>query len=192
MMVAMLREQGIPARARCGFAAYFNPPRFEDHWACEYWRADERRWILADAQLDEVWRTKLGIGFDNFDVPRGQFLTAPQAWDQCRRGAADPALFGISFAQLYGLWFIAGNLLRDLAALYVVEMLPWDVWGAQPQPDQHLDAEQVAFFDSIAAMTRYPGAAFEKIRSRYQSDERVRVPATVFNALRNRSEQLAR
>ena len=32
MLVSMLRAKGVPARSRCGFAAYFNPPNFEDHW----------------------------------------------------------------------------------------------------------------------------------------------------------------
>jgi transglutaminase-like putative cysteine protease len=43
MLVSMLRANGVPARSRCGFGAYFNPPKFEDHWVCEYWNADRRR-----------------------------------------------------------------------------------------------------------------------------------------------------
>ena len=35
--VAMLRTQGIPARARCGFGAYFVKGMFLDHWVTEYW-----------------------------------------------------------------------------------------------------------------------------------------------------------
>ena len=31
LLVAMLRAKGVPARARCGFGAYFNPGHFEDH-----------------------------------------------------------------------------------------------------------------------------------------------------------------
>jgi hypothetical protein len=52
MLCAILREQEVPARARCGFGAYFNPGKFEDHWLCEYWNANQSRWILVDAQLD--------------------------------------------------------------------------------------------------------------------------------------------
>src|SRR5580698_4883390 len=51
LTVAMLRAQGIPARARCGFGDYFGSGAFEDHWVCEYWNASENRWVLADAQL---------------------------------------------------------------------------------------------------------------------------------------------
>jgi len=41
MLCAMLRYQGVPARARCGFGAYFTPGRYDDHWVCEYWRGDQ-------------------------------------------------------------------------------------------------------------------------------------------------------
>src|SRR5689334_14098147 len=37
LAVAMLRAQGTPARARCGFGGYFGTGTFEDHWVCEYW-----------------------------------------------------------------------------------------------------------------------------------------------------------
>ena len=48
LMVAMLRAQGTPARARCGFGGYFTDGFFEDHWVCEYWNAHQKRWILVD------------------------------------------------------------------------------------------------------------------------------------------------
>ena len=50
----MLRHRRIPARLRCGFAAYFDRGRWEDHWICEYWRPAEGRWCRVDAQLDEI------------------------------------------------------------------------------------------------------------------------------------------
>jgi hypothetical protein len=31
---------------------------------------------------------------------------------------------------MHGLWFSAGNLVRDIAALNNRETLPWDFWGA--------------------------------------------------------------
>jgi hypothetical protein len=189
LLVAMLRAKGIPARARCGFGSYFNPPHFEDHWVCEYWNAAERRWALVDAQFDEVWRKKLKITHDILDVPRDRFLVAADAWTRCRAGQADPAKFGIEFVNLRGLWYIAGNLVRDVAALNRMEMLPWDVWGAQPRQNEPLNDDQHAFFDKLAANTRDPDASFEGLRKLYE-DDRLRVPGTVFNALLNRAESL--
>jgi len=59
MLVSILRAQGVPARARCGFGAYFTPGKFEDHWVCEYWNAEQSRWILVDAQMDAIQRSAL-------------------------------------------------------------------------------------------------------------------------------------
>jgi Transglutaminase-like superfamily len=187
-LIAMLRAKGIPARARCGFGAYFNPRYFEDHWICEYWNAAEARWIFVDAQFDDVWRRKLNIKHDILDVPRDQFLVAADAWNRCRAGEGDASKFGIDFAGLRGLWFIAGSLVRDVAALNKAEMLPWDFWGAQPRPGDSLGAEQIAFFDQLAAITHAPDASFSKLRDCYGTDDRLRVPATVFNSILNRPE----
>jgi hypothetical protein len=190
LLVAMLRAQRMPARARCGFAAYFNPDMLEDHWVGEYWHAAEERWVLVDAQLDEVWRARLTIEFDPLDVPRDQFLVAGDAWAKSRAGGADPATFGISFAGLRGYGYIAGDVVRDLAALNKVEMLPWDVWGCMPRPDQSLEDDQLHLFDRVAALTRPPDTAFNARRALYESDERLRVPTTVHNALLNRDEPI--
>jgi hypothetical protein len=187
MLVTMLRAKGVPARSRCGFAAYFNPPNFEDHWVCEYWDRQERRWRLADPQIDEVWRRRLNIRFDTLDLPRTQFLTAAEAWRRCRSGEADERRFGISFAGLRGLWFVAGNLVRDMAALNKMEMLPWDAWGAQPRPQEAFD---LAFFDELTALTRDPADAFPDLRRRYEEDDGLRVPSKVFNALNQRHEAI--
>ena len=88
LLVAALRAHGVPARARCGFAAYFNPGRFEDHWVAEVW--DAQRWRLVDAQLDEVWRARLDLHDDHLDLPRDRFLVAADAWKRCRADQDDP------------------------------------------------------------------------------------------------------
>jgi hypothetical protein len=191
MTVAVLRAHGIAARARCGFGAYFNPPQFEDHWVCEYWDPDERRWVLADTQIDAVWIEKLGIRYDVLDVPRDQFLTAADAWNKCRIGKLDPEKFGISFVQLHGLWFVAGSLVRDLAAVNKVEMLPWDSWGVQPKPEAELDNSQLRLFDEIAAITGNVDTSFDAVREKYAKDDRFRVSQRVFNSLRQSMETVS-
>ncbi len=179
LLVAMLRAQGVPARARCGFGSYFKPGHFEDHWVCEYWNDAEGRWILVDAQVDDVH-------FDLLDVPRDRFVIAGDAWARCRAGDADPSTFGIF--DMRGLWFIAGNLLRDLAALNNMEMLPWDVWGAMIPPDEPLGDDRLALFDRLSTVTRAPDAAFAELCRLYEGNEDLRVPATVFNKVLNRPE----
>jgi hypothetical protein len=188
LLAATLRVHQVPARLRCGFGAYFNPGKFEDHWICEYWDGAAHRWIGVDAQLDDVWKARLKVSFDPCDVPKSEFLVAAQAWQACRRGEADPANFGIEFADMRGLWYIAGSLVRDLAALNKCEMLPWDVWGAQPKPNANLDTAVLAFFDHLAALTLEPDTTHAQMKSAYSADDRTRVPPEVFNALRHKVE----
>jgi hypothetical protein len=190
LLVAMLRAMGVPARVRCGFGAYFLPGSYEDHVVCEYWNENERRWVLVDAQLDEVFRERLGFTHDPLDVPRDQFIVAAEAWERCRNGSADPERFGIGFAGLKGLWFVATTLVRDVAALNKVEVLPWDTWGAQPKPGHILSDSELAFFDEVAALTQAPDESFDELRERYTSDDRLLVPKTVFNAIRQRPEAI--
>ncbi len=180
--VAMLRSQGVAARARCGFGAYFETGKFVDHWVTEYWNTAEKRWILVDPQLDARQRELFKVGFDPLDVPRDQFLIAGESWRLCRAGKADPYAFGI--LDMHGLWFIASNVIRDAAALNNHEMLPWDVWGAMTRADAELD---LAFIDRLAELTRDPDANADKLARAYE-DRRVFVPGTVFNAVLNRPE----
>ena len=186
-----LAQQGVPARPRCGFGAYFTPGKFEDHWVCEYWNASEKRWILVDAQLDAIQRKALNIDFDPLDTPRNKFVIAGDAWQMCRTRGADPAAFGLTHAHLQGLWFIAGNVLRDLASLNRMEMLPWDVWGAMDMNDDALTDEKKALLDRVAALTLAGDDTFADVRAIYESDDRLRVPPVVFNALRNAPENIA-
>jgi len=192
MLCAILREQGVPARARCGFGAYFTPGKFEDHWVCEYWNAAQSRWILVDAQLDAAQRKAFRLDFDPLDVPRDRFIIAGDAWQMCRSGRAEPDLFGLSLVpHLHDLWFVAGNVLRDLAALNRMEMLPWDVWGMMSPDDAGLSDEKKQLLDRVAALTLAGDDAFAGVRAIYQSDDRLRVPSVVFNAMRETPETIA-
>jgi hypothetical protein len=192
MLCSILRHQNIPARPRCGFGAYFTPGKFEDHWVCEYWNAKDARWILVDAQLDAIQRKALHVDFNPLDVPRDKFIIAGEAWQMCRSGGADPANFGLTHVHLSGMWFIAGNVLRDLASLNKMELLPWDVWGAMDMNDEAITGEKKAMLDRIAALTLAGDDAFAEIRAIYDSDDRLRVPPIVFNVLRNAQEEIER
>jgi hypothetical protein len=189
MLAGMLQTQRIPARSRCGFGAYFNQGKFEDHWVCEYWNAGEKRWILVDAQLDALQKKQFKPDFDTLDVPRDRFIIAGEAWQMCRAGRADPKDFGLSMIPgLHGMWFIAGNVVRDLASLNRAPMLPWDVWGLMEMKDDALTEEKKKLLDRVAELTLGGDDAFPQLRKIYESDDRLRVPPVVFNVDRNASE----
>jgi hypothetical protein len=189
LITAMLRAHGTPARARCGFGGYFGTPMFEDHWVCEYWHSGRQRWQLIDAQIDRVQLGWFPIDFDLSDVPRDQFLVAGEAWQRIRSGAADPAKFGLTQAKEAGDWWVAGNLMRDGAALLNLELLPWDCWGAMPTPDVPIGDDLAALFDRLAELTQAPDDNLAALQLMY-SDDRLRVPATVRNAVRGCNEPL--
>jgi hypothetical protein len=178
----------VPARARCGFGAYFEEGKFIDHWVCEYWNEAEDRWILVDSQIDEKQRKLFDIDFDLMDVPHNRFLVAGFAWKRYRAGRVDPSKFGIM--HLGGVDFIAQNVIRDFAALNNMEMLPWDVWGMMKPPGVPLSDDDIATIDRLADLTLDPDGNFGELRSLYEGDDRLRVPPVVLNAVAQRSEQV--
>lgn len=178
MLCALLRAQGVPARARCGFGGYFEAPRFADHWVCEVWDETRAAWHLVDAQIDAIQREAMRLAFDPLDVPRDQFLVAGAAWQRCRREEVDPQLFGIM--DLRGLWFVRGNVVRDLAALTKRELLPWDGWGLMAtQADS--DARELALLDHVAELTQDADARHDELLRVQSSDPGLRVPPTVIS-----------
>jgi hypothetical protein len=180
MLCSMLRQQGVPARVRCGFARYFEPGFFTDHVICEYWKADEERWALADAQLDLVQREAYQVAFDTTDLPREQFVLAGQAWQQYRAGTIDPARFGISSTGPRGLAFIRTGVLRDLAALNKVELLTQDEWDINGAESEQGTAEtDLALLDRLAALSLAGNDAFTDLRTVFEDDLRPRLLAAL-------------
>ena len=176
---AMLRHHGVPARLRVGFARYFTSGFHEDHWVCEHHVAG--RWRLLDAELSERVRAHYHIGFDPTDVPRDQFIVAGQAWQRVRRGELDPFTCGVSAIGVAGPRFIAGSVLRDLAALNKREMLAWDYWGlAQDvKPGADIPEAVAAKLDRVAVEIGRYDISWPAVRDLYESDATLRVPPTV-------------
>jgi len=165
LFAALLRHQGTPARARCGFGGYFADAGRDwiDHWVTEYWDAGGDRWVRADPQFDETMLGRLGVTEDPADLRPEAFLTGGDAWLGYRWGSHDAQRFGIG--ELCGPWFVAGNVVRDLAALNKVEVLPWDVWGPlgawiDDGPDEEL-------VDALAVAAT--SGSFDDVRAAYRS-----------------------
>jgi transglutaminase superfamily protein len=151
LATSILRAHGVPARVHVGFAGYFTPGHFEDHFVCEYW--SDRAWRLLDAELGEQTATTFHVDFPPTDVPRERFLDAHTAWRRIRRGDLDPSTVGLSFLGLTGAWFVAQSVLRDAAALGRVELLPWETWtiGRRFGPREAVPDDCLAAFDRVAA-----------------------------------------
>lgn len=149
LATCLFRQAGIPARARCGFSAYFEAGKFIDHWVVEWWNPDRSAWQLTDAQLDGPQLDKLGHPVDALDVPRDRFLTAPLAWQAARTGRADPMKFGI--LQWWGYDFLAWNLMLDANSMLGDPFQPWDRWGTySSRPSEVWQPEDYETFDALA------------------------------------------
>jgi hypothetical protein len=172
-LASMLQAKGIPARPRCGFGTYFEPGLYIDHWVCECWNETRQRWILVDAQLDELQRDVLKIAFDPLHVPRDQFIVGGAAWKMCRSDEANPDRFGIF--DMHGMDFVKGDFVRDVAALNKVELLPWDCWGMILMEYAALPPDDLSMLDRLAGLTFEDVPDFALVRQLYESDPRLRV-----------------
>ena len=170
LLCALARHQGIPVRARVGFATYFSPDFYTDHEIVEWWDASARRWKRLDPELGERHLAHFKIAFDPFDVPREAFVVGGRAWQLVRSGAVDADRFGLDprAPQPRGFTFVRGHVVQDLAALNKVELLLWDIWGLmQAEPDAALPlldevAERTLAADPLADLQRLyamPGLA---------------------------------
>ena len=139
--------------------------------------------MLVDAQLDARQRALFGIAFDPLDVPRDQFLVAGDCLAAVPRRQGRPD--GLRHPRHARLWFIAGNVIRDVAALNNHEMLPWDVLGRDAAPRSKIRTR--ALFDRLAALSHAPDPHFDELRAVYDHG-RGRAAARSFNAVRNRPE----
>lgn len=174
LLVALLQHQGVPARARAGFGAYFMPNHYEDHWVAEYWNAAQRRWVLVDAQLDTFQCEVLKPPFDPLDVPRDQFITGGQAWLMCREAGANPNNFGIF--DMHGWAFVRGNVIRDFLALNQIIILPWDDWGGIAHSDEAAVSDGADWIDRLARLTLAGDEAFAQVCAAYADDQRLLAP----------------
>jgi hypothetical protein len=163
LFLALARHKGIPARARVGFAAYFDPEWLIDHVVAEVWDELAGRWRLVDGEQDGTWEREVnGRPVNWLDLTEDQFITGPRAWQAVRAGTADPERFvvvpGIDEPTIRSWPYIAHNAIHDLAALNKTEMILWDAWGMQlrngPGPIPDTD---VALLDEICAVTADPG-----------------------------------
>ena len=193
---AIMRTKGIPARSRCGFAVYLGwKGSLEDHWIVEYWNGD--RWVMNDPQVDPFQLSQLmGWGYNKLsiqselsvpnphDLTDNDFIIAGKAWQMCRNGIISPDICGI--ADLKGLWFVRGQLLRDFAALNKIETVPhlcrtergldWSLWKLLNKKDDEITSKDLELLDNIAALTLNVKDNLSIINEYYLSNSALQVP----------------
>lgn len=160
---AFLRAKGIPARARCGFAAYYRQGAWIDHWVAEYWGADG--WMLIDPDS----------GRDS--LTRDDFRDGGTAWLRCRAGESDPFRYGNHV--LWGWDELRGSLVNDLGALNKVEIGDWswcELLKVEPLDQPHATLDPL--MDAVAPVVS-DARSVEELGRAYQRDVRFQPPATL-------------
>lgn len=183
LFCAILRHQGIPARTRVAFSAFYFKDYYHDEVILEYWNEVKQKWCLVDPRVTDlhIKRQKLIIDFDLLDVPRDQLIVAGRAWQMVRENPQQADLFcGGDRVKNKGMWYVRDRLIQDLAALNRVEMQLWDAWGLMlAGPGVKQDLASISFLDQLAEMTLEPDKYFDLIRQIYQKDDRVNVPQKI-------------
>ena len=177
---ALLRYKGTPVRVRAGFAGYFVPDTWMDHWIIEYWRAAEERWVRADPQYDDDWFRTNHSDATPEAVVQSRYLSGGETWQRCRRGELDPNRCNMG-GDNWGIGEVRGSVLFDLAALNQDEMLPWDVWGhMEAAYRSETDAAYDGLLDAVSSVTG--GEDFAALRALYEERDDLRVPASLLPA----------
>lgn len=162
---SVLREKGVPARCRCGFSTYLENGWFEDHWICEYWNSNQKRWVMVDAEIDDAHVRQCKINLENInpaDLPKEAFSPAGILWRLYRQGSVSGRLCGYSLQEgEYGAWYIRGNMLRDYFSLNKAEYLYSEIntiMDKKYEPDE----KELELLDEISELTIGIDTRFEE------------------------------
>jgi transglutaminase superfamily protein len=167
-VVGGLREHGVPARSRVGFAGYFTPGYHHDHVIVEY--LDGNRWRRIDPEL-----TPGRSDFDPEDMaagPDAPFQTAAEVWQGYRAGELDPETYGVfPGAPFAGPDFIRGYVIFQVAHRFGDELLLWDEWGATLGSGHEALVDRVA--DLLVRADAGDSDAEEELYAWYRADDRL-------------------
>jgi Transglutaminase-like superfamily len=173
--VAVLRQHGVPARSRVGFAGYLEPGWHHDHVVAEY--RDGDRWRRFDPEIDPAPRMLP----DPLDLQVGEqapFQTAAEVFKLMRSGDIDPTIYGVAPGHpSSGEQFVVGEVFYEVAHRYGDEVLLWDGWGAIPLPGRPVEAEVLKLVDEVASLLLAADVgdvqAEAKLYRRYRDDDRL-------------------
>lgn len=179
LAIGILRQHGIPARSRVGFATYLHPNTRTDHVVAEMWTGD--RWRRFDPGIPGP----RGQVDDPYDISTGDgspFLTAAATWSGFRKSGAPIDDLGVRTGQVEftGAHFVLAYLIMDVAHRFGDELLLWDCWGAITLPGEDLDID---LGDQLAELVLRADAgdqqAEQDLRDIHAADPRVRPGAQI-------------
>lgn len=161
LMCSFLRDKGISARVRVGFAIYFEELH-QGHWICEYWDQENGKWVQVDAQIDAIQARHYEIDFDPLNVPSGNFLYAGEEYELVHKNSDD-------------FYFVKRSLIQDLAALNKIEAELWDT-ASFMDIDEHKNSETSNLFHRIVEITTSRRDRLTELQTIYENHSELQIP----------------
>ncbi len=180
LLAAVLKAKGYPARARSGFAPYIKYYGIcYDHWITEYYKEEEARWVLVDADLHCPDHE---IDFNLNDMPRNRFLFGAEAYLGLRRGAyTEDQILYASNPPTIGLKAAIRGLLFDFHCLMNDEILFYHVPVYIQDQDFTLSEEEYQELDELAELMLEPDGNFESLCGIWKTREKFRMMTGAMN-----------
>lgn len=185
--VGVLRQHGIAARSRVGFAGYFVDGWHHDHVIVEAWLAD--RWQRFDPEVEAptpALASPQDMEWDQLDGTG--FVTAAQVWSAYRSGDLDPSTYGVDpdIPLFAGPRFIFDEVIYEVAHRFGDELLLWDGWGRIGEPGSTVSDEDASWLDPVAELLLAADAgdveAEHRLLARYRHDDGLHPGPTIQQA----------
>lgn len=180
LLCSILKAKGYAARVRSGFAPYIRwDGVFYDHWITEYYKEDEKRWILVDA---DVHCSEHEIGFNLNNIPRNQFLFGGEAYLGMKRKeykeasilyASDPPTLGMK-AAIRGLIYDFHSIMNDEIPFYHIPRY------IQNQNFELMESEYEEL-EELAELMLEPDQNFDKLLEIWNTNQKFRIMSGVLN-----------
>jgi len=151
---------------------------------CEYWNERKERWLLVDSEINDLVRKeyKTKESFNPFDINHSEFISSGRAWQMCKAGEIKPEKIGVPSINITGFWFVIGSIVRDLASLNKIELLPWDYTDFSDKQFKNfseLPREDLELLDKASEILEGAHDAWKKVIEFYAKNSKLQIPERI-------------
>lgn len=164
LAASILKAKGYSCRVRSGFAPYFYEGIACDHWICQYYDEDLKRWI--DYDVDGEIR----------DDNQKKMIFASSAWLDVRSGKRDVNYF-VHGSDTKGMAMLARAVFLDFHSLMNDEIsyLFMPTYIDKDEEFFDLTPDGLKEIDDLALLMLNPDQNFDEIRYLFRNDKKLRV-----------------
>ncbi len=179
LLASILKAKGFSARVRSGFAPYcdITHKAAGDHWICEYYNDQEKRWVLVDAdmQFDDETLLEYQIDFNLVDVPKEKFIFGAEAYLGLRQGKYNEKEIYYGIYSIYGLKASLRGLMYDFHCLMNDEFSFLHKPKYMIDKDFELSEEEYKELDDLAILMLDPNKNFLELQKIWNTNLKFRI-----------------